>query len=258
VYASVSDDVLLASVSGGTDLCTAFVGGCPLLPVHAGELQCAALGAKVEAFDPEGNAVVGQVGELVITKPMPCMPLYFWNDPSGSRYRESYFDYFPGVWRHGDWIEFKGRGSAVITGRSDATLNRGGVRMGTSDFYRVVEELVSVTDSLVVDTSDASGSGKLWLFVVPAARQGLDDRALVEIKNALKAQLSPRHVPDEIRVISEVPRTLSGKKLEVPIKRLLTGAAISEVVNPGTLRNPEALSELLRAAGVSSAGAVSP
>jgi acetoacetyl-CoA synthetase len=187
------------------------------------------------------------VGELVIASPMPCMPVGFWNDPDGVRYRESYFESYPGIWRHGDWIVITERGSAVISGRSDSTLNRGGVRMGTSEFYRVVEELPEIKDSVVVDTSDASGNGKLWLFVV--MRTGQLDAALVAaLGRTLRTKLSPRHVPDEIRAIADVPRTLSGKKLEVPIKRLLSGARLEDVVNPGTLQNPNALFELLTVA----------
>jgi len=250
VYRAVASDVLLGSVSGGTDLCTAFVGACPLLPVYSGELQCRALGAKVEAFDASGQPVIGQVGELVIREPMPCMPVSFWNDPDGQRYRESYFETYPGVWRHGDWIEITERGSAIITGRSDATLNRGGVRMGTSEFYRVVEDLGLVSDSVVVDTSDGDGAGKLWLFVVPAPGQTFDAALVDTLKRALRSKLSPRHVPDQIVAIREVPRTLSGKKLEVPIKRLLSGAPVEGVVNPGTLQNPAALFDLLTAAGI--------
>jgi acetoacetyl-CoA synthetase len=248
VYQAVSADVLLASVSGGTDLCTAFVGSCPLLPVHSGELQCAALGANVQAFDERGQPVVGQVGELVIASPMPCMPVCFWNDPEGQRYHDSYFDHYPGVWRHGDWILLTERGSAIISGRSDATLNRGGVRMGTSEFYRVVEELEEVRDSVVVDTSDATGAGKLWLFVVTAPGQSLDAALVLKLESTLRSKLSPRHVPDEIRAVSAVPRTLSGKKLEVPIKRLLGGARLEDVVNPGTLQNPQALYDLIAVA----------
>jgi acetoacetyl-CoA synthetase len=248
VYQAVSADVLLASVSGGTDLCTAFVGSCPLLPVHSGELQCVALGANVQAFDELGQSVVGKVGELVIASPMPCMPICFWNDPGGQRYHDSYFDHYPGVWRHGDWILLTERGSAVISGRSDATLNRGGVRMGTSEFYRVVEELEEIRDSVVVDTSDATGAGKLWLFVVIAPGRNLDAALIARLKSTLRSKLSPRHVPDEIRAIGDVPRTLSGKKLEVPIKRLLGGARIENVVNPGTLQNPQALYELIAVA----------
>jgi acetoacetyl-CoA synthetase len=257
VYECVKSDLLLGSVSGGTDLCTAFVASCPLLPVHAGELQCRCLGADVQAFDEAGKpAPIGRVGEMVIASPMPCMPVGFWNDPGGARYRESYFEHFPGVWRHGDWIQLTEHGGAIITGRSDATLNRGGVRMGTSEFYRVVEELEPIKDSVVVDTSDdPGGSGKLWLFVV--LRPGCElDAALVQtIQRTLRAKLSPRHVPDEIRAVADVPRTLSGKKLEVPIKRLLAGAKLDGVVNPGTLQNPEALFGLLAAAGIAPAAA---
>jgi acetoacetyl-CoA synthetase len=248
VYRDVSPDLLLGSVSGGTDLCTAFVGSSPLLPVYAGELQCRALGADVQAFDASARPVLGQLGELVIASPMPCMPVSFWNDPDGARYRESYFDHYPGVWRHGDWILLTERGSAVISGRSDATLNRGGVRMGTSEFYRVVEELEQVRDSVVVDTSDASGVGKLWLFVVLAAGQQMDATLVDHLKRTIRSKLSPRHVPDEICAVTDVPRTLSGKKLEVPIKRLLAGAKVEDVVNPGTLQNPQALFDLLAAA----------
>jgi acetoacetyl-CoA synthetase len=242
-------------VSGGTDLCTAFVASCPLLPVYAGELQCRALGANVQAFDEHGRPVEGAVGELVITAPMPCMPVSFWNDPDGKRYRESYFDHYPGVWRHGDWIRLTEHGGAVITGRSDATLNRGGVRMGTSEFYRVVEELPAVKDSVVVDTSGAEGEGKLWLFVALRPGYQLDRELDAELRRTLRTKLSPRHVPDEIRGVSDVPRTLSGKKLEVPIKRLLAGAPVTDVVNPGTLQNPDALFELMRAAGLPAARA---
>jgi acetoacetyl-CoA synthetase len=248
VYREVSADVLLGSVSGGTDLCTAFVVSCPILPVYSGELQCLGLGAKVEAFDAHGKPVIGQVGELVIAEPMPCMPVFFWNDPNGQRYRESYFDHYPGVWRHGDWIQISERGSAVISGRSDSTLNRGGVRMGTSEFYRVVEDLPQIRDSVVVDTSDAEGRGKLWLFVVLQPNVALDAALSSTIQRTLRSKLSPRHVPDEIVPISEVPRTLSGKKLEVPIKRLLGGAPIEQVVNPGTLQRPQALFDLIAAA----------
>jgi acetoacetyl-CoA synthetase len=251
VYQCVKSDVWLGSVSGGTDLCTAFVASCPLLPVHSGELQCRCLGADVQAFDETGHPVAsGRVGEMVIASPMPCMPVGFWNDPGGARYRESYFEHFPGVWRHGDWIELTEHGGAIITGRSDATLNRGGVRMGTSEFYRVVEELEPIQDSVVVDTSDyLSESGKLWLFVVLRPGRELDAALLQTIQRTLRAKLSPRHVPDEIRAVGAVPRTLSGKKLEVPIKRLLGGAKLGDVVNPGTLQNPEALFGLLAAAG---------
>lgn len=250
VYENVKEDVLLASIAGGTDVCTAFETSCPLLPVHAGELQCHALGAKVEAFDATGKPVVGEVGELVITEPMPSMPLYFLNDESGERLRESYFADFPGVWRHGDWIKVTERGTSVIYGRSDSTLNRGGVRMGTSEFYRVVEALPEVQDSVVVDTGSLSSEGKLVLFVVLAPGVTWGDPVKKKIASTLRAGVSPRHVPDDIVPIPEVPRTLSGKKLEVPIKRLLMGAPRERVLNPGTLANPKAVEALLEAAGV--------
>jgi acetoacetyl-CoA synthetase len=246
VYSEVKRDLLLASISGGTDLCTAFVGSCPVLPLYAGQLQCRALGAAVEAYDEQGRPVVGELGELVITKPMPSMPLYLWGDASGEQYRSSYFEMFPGVWRHGDWIRFDERGGAVIHGRSDSTLNRGGVRMGTSEFYRVVEGLPEVQDSLVVDSSELGQQGKLWLFVVLAPGITLDGNLREKIQRSLREHISPRHVPDELHAISEVPRTLSGKKLEVPLKRMLSGVPLQQAVNPGTLKSPQALDEVLR------------
>jgi acetoacetyl-CoA synthetase len=241
IYEAVKSDLLLGSVSGGTDVCTAFVGSCPLLPVHAGEIQCRALGAAIEAYDTSGNPVVGAMGELVITRPMPSMPVRFWNDPDGHRYRESYFDTFPGVWRHGDWIKVTDRGSCVIYGRSDATLNRGGVRMGTSEFYRVVESLPEVLDSLVVDTSHLGTEGRLLLFVVLRDDAPLDDECRRRITQALSRELSPRHVPHAIYAIDQVPRTLNGKKLEVPVKRILAGARAADTISPDALANPESL-----------------
>jgi acetoacetyl-CoA synthetase len=223
---------------------------CPLLPVHAGELQCAALGAKVEAYDARGNPIIGDVGELVIAAPLPSMPLYFVGDPDGTRLRESYFSDFPGVWRHGDWIEITNRRTCIIYGRSDSTLNRGGVRMGTSEFYRVVESLPEVADSVVVDTGSLDAEGKLWLFVVPAPGTTLTDAVKAKIKTTLRAEVSPRHVPDEVLAVKDVPRTLNGKKLEVPIKRILMGTPFDRAVNPGTLANPDALDDVLKAAGV--------
>jgi acetoacetyl-CoA synthetase len=245
LYRHVAADVLVGSVSGGTDVCTAFVESCPLLPVYPGEIQCRALGAKVEAFDEQGRSVVGRVGELVITEPLPSMPLRFWNDPDGERYRDSYFSTWPGVWRHGDWIEITPRGSCVISGRSDSTLNRGGVRTGTAELYRVVEGLDEVVDSLVVDVSEPGGDGRLLLFVVLRPGVELDDGLRRRIEAALRAELSPRHVPDEIHAIAEVPRTLSGKKLEVPVKRVLTGTPLDEAVSEGALANPEAVHEVV-------------
>lgn len=242
VYENVSDRLQLQSLSGGTDVCTGFVGGVPLLPVHAGEIACRALGAKVEARSADGSAVVGQLGELVITEPMPSMPVGFWNDPDGARYREAYFEVYPGVWRHGDWITVNERGGCVITGRSDATLNRGGVRLGTAEFYSVVEGLDEVVDSVVVHLEDdEGGAGELLLFVVLADGLELDDAMRKKICRELRTALSPRHVPDEIHQVRAVPRTLSAKKLEVPVKKILTGTPVDAAAAKGALVNPESL-----------------
>jgi acetoacetyl-CoA synthetase len=241
VYEAVDDDVLLGSASGGTDVCTAFVGPAPILPVHAGEIPCRCLGAKVEAYTADGEAVIGRRGELVITEPMPSMPVAFWGDDDGSRYRSAYFEHFEGVWRHGDWIRITERGSCIITGRSDATLNRGGVRMGTSEFYRVVEDFGEVEDSLVVHIDDdEGGAGELILFL--AVADGTDVGDLRErVGSRIREQLSPRHVPDAVHLVPDVPRTLSGKKLEVPVKRLLAGESLDDVASEGALANPESL-----------------
>ncbi|MEU7869648.1 acetoacetate--CoA ligase [Dactylosporangium sp. NPDC049140] len=242
VYEAVSGDVLLASASGGTDVCTAFVGGVPLLPVRAGEIACRALGARVEAFAADGTPVIGELGELVITAPMPSMPVGFWGDPDGRRYAEAYFGTYPGVWRHGDWITIDERGACVITGRSDATLNRGGVRLGTSEFYSVVEGLDEVVDSVVVHLEDPEGgAGELLLFVVLADGLTLDDALRSRIARELRTALSPRHVPDQVFQVKAVPRTLSGKKLEVPVKRILTGTPVEQAAAKGALANPESL-----------------
>jgi len=242
VYEAVGHDLQLQSLSGGTDVCTGFVGASPLLPVRAGAIPCRCLGAKVEAYDPFGKPVIGEVGELVITAPMPSMPVGFWNDPDSSRYREAYFDVFPGVWRHGDWITISERGSCVITGRSDATLNRGGVRLGTSEFYSVVEGLDEVVDSLVVHLEDNEGGpGELLLFVVLDEGLELDDALRARIARQLRTALSPRHIPDQIYQVRAVPRTLSAKKLEVPVKRILTGTAVESAAAKGALANPESL-----------------
>ena len=245
VYEAVGDDLLLASVSGGSDVCTAFAGGLPLLPVHAGELQTPFLGCALAAYDAAGNAVVGEVGELVVQRPLPSMPLYFWGDRDGSRLRDSYFSVFPGVWRHGDWVKVTDRGSLVIYGRSDATLNRGGVRVGTAEFYRVLEEIPGVADSLIVDTGRLGTEGKLILFVVPAEGRALDDAMRGAIAARLRSELSPRHVPDRIIAVPEVPKTLNGKKLEVPVKRLLLGEPLEEAVSAGAVANPDSLTAFL-------------
>jgi acetoacetyl-CoA synthetase len=241
VYDAVGSDLLLGSFSGGTDLCTGFVGPSPLLPVRAGVIAGRCLGAKVEAYDPGGNPVTGEVGELVITRPMPSMPVGFWNDPGGERYRASYFAEYPGVWRHGDWIMFLPDGGCVIYGRSDATLNRGGVRMGTSEFYRVVERLPEIADSLVIDTGGLGRDGRLILYVVLADGAELDDGLIGRIRSQLRSQLSPRHVPDEINQVPGIPRTLSGKKLEVPVRKILLGTPLAEAADPDALANPEVL-----------------
>jgi acetoacetyl-CoA synthetase len=242
VYEAVRPDLLLSSISGGTDVCTAFVGGCPLVPVRAGEISCRYLGARVEAYDEAGHSVVGEQGELVITAPMPSMPVRFWGDDDGSRYRAAYFEDHPGVWTHGDWITVYADGACVITGRSDATLNRGGVRMGTAELYSVVEALPEVADSLVVHLEDPGGGpGRLLLFVAPAGGVPLDDALRDRIRAALRTELSPRHVPDEIHEVPGVPRTLSGKKLEVPVKRILGGADPERAASRGSLANPDVL-----------------
>jgi acetoacetyl-CoA synthetase len=211
------------------------------LPVRAGELQCRCLGVAAEAWDPDGNPVVDEVGELVVTRPMPSMPLYLWGDEDGSRYQESYFDLYPGVWRHGDWIRITPQGGCVILGRSDSTLNRQGVRMGSSDFYRVVEEMEEVADSLIVGYTDPGGEYRMPLFVVPAQGVQLDGELAGRIKRRLKSALSPRHVPDGVFAAPEVPRTLNGKKLEVPIIRILSGVDPDKAVNRDSMANPQAL-----------------
>ncbi|WP_422773329.1 acetoacetate--CoA ligase [Plantactinospora sp. WMMC1484] len=249
VYDEIGADLRLDSISGGTDVCTGFVGGVPLLPVRAGEISCRCLGARVEARSAGGDPVLGQLGELVITAPMPSMPVGFWNDPDGSRYREAYFDVYPGVWRHGDWITVSERGSCVITGRSDATLNRGGVRLGTAEFYSVVEGLPEVTDSLVVHLEDdEGGAGELLLFVVLAEGLELGPELTARINRELRTGLSPRHVPDGIHQVGAVPRTLSAKKLEVPVKKILTGVAVDSAAATGALANPESLAAFERLA----------
>jgi acetoacetyl-CoA synthetase len=238
VYESVSPTVHLQSISGGTDVCTAFVGAAPLVPVWEGEISCRHLGCAVEAFSPEGRPIVGEQGELVLTAPLPSMPVGFWNDPGGERYREAYFAGWPGIWRHGDWITFTERGSCVISGRSDATLNRGGVRIGTAEFYAVVESLPEVADSLVVHLDDGD---TLILFVALREGESLTDALRDRLATELRTALSPRHLPDEIVAVPAVPRTLSGKKLEVPVKRILMGVAPDEAASRGSLADPGAL-----------------
>ncbi|MDP8939060.1 MAG: acetoacetate--CoA ligase [Actinomycetota bacterium] len=239
----------LFSTSGGTDLCTAFVGGVPLLPVHIGELQCRSLGASVHAFDEEGVPVVEEVGELVITEPMPSMPLFLWGDESGERYEGSYFEMYPGVWRHGDWIKITDRGSAVIYGRSDSTINRGGIRMGTADIYRAVQAIPQVQDSLVVDVPKEEGESVMPLFVVLEEGAELTDDLTKEISKSIRENCSPRHVPNYIYEIEEIPQTLNGKKLEVPVKKILAGKPADEAVSKDSLSNPESLDYFEELAG---------
>src|SRR6266702_1262105 len=241
IYEHVKRDIWLASISGGTDVCSAFVGGSILLPVYAGELQCRALGARVEAFDEQGHPIIDEVGELVITEPLPSMPLFFWNDPDGTRYHDSYFDMYPGVWRHGDWIKITSRGSAIIYGRSDSTINRQGIRMGSSEIYRVVESLPEVLDSLIVGIEQAGGKYYMPLFVVLREGVALDNDLKARIKAALRKNISPHHVPDEIVAIQEVPRTLSGKKTEVPVKKLFMGIPVEKAVSKDALSNSQSI-----------------
>lgn len=254
IGSSLGPDVQICSVSGGTDLCTAFVASAPDVPVWLGELSCRALGASVESWSPTGVSLVDEVGELVITKPMPSMPLYLWGDVDGARMRESYFEQYPGVWRHGDWIRITSRGSAVIYGRSDSTLNRGGVRMGTSEFYRVVESFDFVLDSLVIDTS-ADVEGELLCFLVLAQDVSLDT-VVDRLRVALRSALSPRHVPDKFIVVPAVPRTLNGKKCEVPVKKILAGVPPSQAVSFDALANPSSLEAFLRPGLVPDRGSV--
>jgi acetoacetyl-CoA synthetase len=242
VYEQLGPDVLLINGSGGTDVCSAIVGGSPLLPVYEGEITGHSLGVAADAFDPQGKPLVGELGELVITRPMPSMPVGLWGDTDGSLYRSSFFEMYPGIWRQGDWIMFSERGTCIVTGRSDATLNRGGVRLGTSEFYSVVEEMPEVTDSLVVHLEDdEGGAGELLLFVVLADGADLDDDLRARIGGGLRSELSPRHVPDMIRAVPAIPRTLTGKKLETPVKRILQGVPVEAVASKDALLDPTAL-----------------
>ncbi len=248
----VGEDVQVASVSGGTDVCSAFLGSCAWRPVRAGELQCRMLGVAAAAFDDDGVPVEGEVGELVITQPLPSMPIALWGD-DGSRLHDSYFARYPGVWRHGDWVRFNPDGSSVVYGRSDATLNRGGVRTGTAEFYRVVEALDEVSEALVVDTTELGRRGELVLFVVPAGAAGtpgpapLDEATVVGIRRAGAERLSPRHVPDRVIAVPSIPRTLNGKKIEVPVRRILLGRPVDEAVAGGALVDPSSLGAVIDA-----------
>lgn len=241
VYKNVKDDICLVSCSGGTDVCTAFVAGSPILPVRAGIIQCRSLGANVQAFDENGNRLINEVGELVITDPMPSMPLFFWNDPNYERYLDSYFDTYPGIWKHGDWIKIDEEGGCVIYGRSDSTINRAGVRMGTSEIYRAVESLDEVLESLIIDLELMGRKSFMPLFVVLQPGTSLDEELKEKIKNEIRQKVSPRFVPDEIYQVEQIPKTLNGKKMEIPIRKLLLGFPLEKAVNPGSMANPEAL-----------------
>jgi acetoacetyl-CoA synthetase len=241
VYESVKPDVWLSSMSGGTDVCTAWVGGCPTEPVVEGEIQCRCLGADLVAFDEAGQPLTNEVGELVVRQPMPSMPVFFWNDPEFAEYRASYFEEYPSVWRHGDWVTVTDRGTVVIWGRSDATLNRQGVRIGTAEIYRAVEAFPEIRDSLVVHLERPDGSEFMPLFVVLQPGINLSDGLKNRLRQRIRTEYSPRHVPDAILVAPDVPYTLSGKKLEMPVKKLLLGKPLAAVVNPGSVRNPAVL-----------------
>ncbi|PRY01539.1 acetoacetyl-CoA synthetase [Allonocardiopsis opalescens] len=246
VYRAVKRDVLLGSASGGTDVVTAFIGPSPLLPVRAGVLATRCLGARIESYGPDGSPVgSGEVGELVITAPMPSMPIRFWNDSDGSRYRDAYFDQYPGVWRHGDWLKILADGGCVIYGRSDSTLNRGGVRMGTSEFYRVVDTFPEIADSLVIDTGRLGAEGELLLFVAMAEGRELDAELVARLRAQLRERLSPRHVPDDVRAVPGIPRTLSGKKLEIPVRKILQGVPVERAASRDSLANPEVLAHFV-------------
>jgi acetoacetyl-CoA synthetase len=255
VYDHLGSDLWLFSTSGGTDVCTAFVSGCPLLPVYTGEIQCRALGCAVEAWDENGRSLEDEVGELVITEPMPSMPLGFWNDPEGTRYRESYFEMYPGVWRHGDWVRITPRGGAVIYGRSDSTINRQGVRMGTSEIYRAATAVPGVLDALVVDVPAPDGSLWMPLFVVLREGVSLSDELIAQVKRRIREDCSPRHVPDAVIQVAEVPRTLSGKLLEVPVKRILMGTPPEQAASIESLANPAALAPFVELAASRRGGA---
>lgn len=241
VYREVGSDLMLAAISGGTDIAAAFVGACPIMPLHSGEMQCRGLGIAVHAFDDQGASHIDEVGELVVTEPMPSMPLYFWNDAGNKRYLESYFDTYPGLWRHGDWIRITPRGGAVIYGRSDTTINRHGIRMGTAEIYRVVEALPEVMDSLVVDLEYLGRESWMPLFVVLRPGVALTDELAQRMRTQIRIALSARHVPDAIIPVAEVPRTLTGKKMELPIKNLLLGKPIEKIANPDAMSNPGSL-----------------
>lgn len=248
IYSHLKKDVWLTSISGGTDVCSAFVGGNPLWPVYSGEIQCRALGCKLEAFDDMGQPVLDEVGEMVITTPMPSMPIYFWNDAGDQRYVSSYFELFEGIWRHGDWIRITPRNGLVIYGRSDATLNRGGVRIGTSEVYRAVDKITTVEDSLIICLEKEGGEYYMPLFVKLQKGVTLSEDLTREIKQAIRNEYTPRHVPDEIIAVADIPYTISGKKTESPVKKILMGQPLERAVNKDALRNPQAMDFFIKMA----------
>ena len=241
VYESIKKDMWLCSMSGGTDVCTAFVGGCPLLPVYEGEIQCRALGCELYALDEDGNKIWDEVGEMVITKPMPSMPVYFWNDPNFEKYLSGYFETYPGIWRHGDWVKITPQNGVIILGRSDATLNRQGVRIGTAEIYRAVDTIPEIKDSLIVNIELPGGGDYMPLFVVMKDQYKLTPEVREQIRKTLRATYSPRHVPDEIIAVDDIPYTISGKKMEMPVKKILMGKPVEKSVNTGSVKNPESL-----------------
>ncbi|MCG8385012.1 MAG: acetoacetate--CoA ligase [Cytophagales bacterium] len=248
IYSHLKKDVWLTSISGGTDVCSAFVGGNPLWPVYSGEIQCRALGCKLEAFDDMGQPVLDEVGEMVITTPMPSMPIYFWNDAGDQRYVSSYFELFEGIWRHGDWIRITPRNGLVIYGRSDATLNRGGVRIGTSEVYRAVDKITTVEDSLIICLEKEGGEYYMPLFVKLQKGVTLSEDLTREIKQTIRNEYTPRHVPDEIIAVDDIPYTISGKKTESPVKKILMGQPLERAVNKDALRNPQAMDFFIKMA----------
>lgn len=241
VYREIKKDIWLVSMSGGSDVCSAFVGGNPTLPVYAGEIQCRALGCNLHAFNEDGQPVQDEVGEMVILNPMPSMPIYFWNDPGNDRYQESYFQQFPSVWRHGDWIKITSHQGVIIYGRSDATLNRAGVRIGTSEIYRALDKIEEVKDSLIICIEEKNGSFWMPLFVIMREGYTLTDEIKQRINKTLRVDYSPRHVPDEIIAVDDIPYTISGKKTETPVKKVLMGKDPKKVISAGSLKNPKAM-----------------
>ena len=243
VYDAFPKDVWLCSMSGGTDVCTAFVGGCPTMPVYRGAIQCRGLGCALQAYGEDGQVIYGSLGEMVIEQPMPSMPIYFWNDEDDERYRKSYFEHFPGKWRHGDWIKIFENGSLIIQGRSDATLNRKGIRIGTAEIYSVMDGFEQVQDSMVLNLEKEGGDDVMPLFVMLREGEALTEALKEAIKRQIRAECSPRHVPDFVIQVVDIPYTLSGKKMEVPVKKILLGMDVSKNMNKDAVRNPGAIEQ---------------